>query len=297
MAVRASLKGDPVSYRELASLATTVRLGRAPRAASFGFSAAPRPVYSAAVFEAVLHPNRDTAGRWSRSALVAFGIHAGLLLAAIGIGAGSAKVVKKAVDVTFVHAAPAAAAAAPPPPLHTKVHKVLHKLAQLPKDIIVPPKQAPEKPPEKEEDDDDGVEGGVEGGLKGGIVGGILDGGVVGGILGGVVGGVVGGVKGGVLGGTLDFDSRMVRPKKISGPDPQYTQQALEHDVQGLMSIKCIIKTDGTVHGCKILKGLPYMGDSVTGALEKRVYTPVMLGGRPIEVYYTFNLRLQMPQE
>jgi len=111
-----------------------------------------------------------------------------------------------------------------------------------------------------------------------------------------VVGGVVGGVKGGVLGGTLDFDARMVRPKKISGPDPAYTQQALEHDVQGLMSIKCMIHVDGTVHNCKILKGLPYMGDSVTSALEKRVYTPVMLGGRPIEVYYTFNLRLQMPQ-
>lgn len=252
---------------------------------------------SGAVFEAVLQPNHGTAGRWSRSALVAVAVHAGLLLIAIRVAAGTAKIAKKPVEITFVKAmAAAAAAAAPPPPARAKIHKTIHKLAKIPKDIIVPPKEIPkEKPPEKEKEDE-GVEGGVVGGIKGGIVGGIVDGGVLGGVLGGVVGGVVGGVKGGVLGGRLDFDARMVRPKKISGPDPEYTEQALDHGVQGLISVKCVLGVDGSVSHCKILKGLPYLGESVTGALERRRYTPVMLGGQPIEVYYTFNIRMQLPQ-
>ena len=113
-------------------------------------------------------------------------------------------------------------------------------------DVIVQPKEIPqEKPPEvepdpnaaeEEEASEEEVEGGVEGGVPGGVIG-------------GVVGGVVGGVLGGQVGGTgtdvLPFGAGMTRPEKMSGPAPQYTREALEARVQGLMIVKCVITTEG----------------------------------------------------
>jgi len=89
----------------------------------------------------------------------------------------------------------------------------------------------------------------------------------------------------------------MTPPRRISGPDPEYTLQALQNDVQGSMVVKCIVTLEGTVHGCRILQGLPFMGRAVIEALERRRYLPARLSdGRPVEVDYTFRIRLQLPQ-
>lgn len=243
------------------------------------------------MFDAVLHPQRTSAKRWSASALTAILIHVVLIAIALGVAHEHKK--KSKVEVTFVKAKPIATNAPPPPPPPPppKRHKTVeHKV--IPKNVIIPPKEIPkEKPPEKppeppEEEDsseDDGVEGGVEGGVKGGVVG-----------------GVVGEVVGGVLGGTgkrMDFDDKtMVRPVPIFAPIPEYTPQAIEHEIEGLISVRCVLGTDGLVRECKVLKSLPFMDRVVVETLEKRKYKPVMVQGQPVEVNYTFNLRLTLPE-
>jgi len=99
-------------------------------------------------------------------------------------------------------------------------------------------------------------------------------------------------------GPTPEYEAgRMTPPRRISGPDPEYTLQALQNDVQGSMVVKCIVTLEGTVHGCRILQGLPFMGRAVIEALERRRYLPARLSdGRPVEVDYTFRIRLQLPQ-
>jgi protein TonB len=154
------------------------------------------------------------------------------------------------------------------------------------RNLVVQPKEIPkeeEKPPEVVDvpaDDDDGVEGGVEGGVVGGIVG-------------GTIGGVVGGT--GIAPPRVDLDDTEVRLVKLSGPDPAYTSQALEREVEGTMVVKCLVTIDGRVRECRVLKSLPFMDRAVIDALEHRVYQPYAPQGRPVEVNYTFRIRLQLP--
>lgn len=89
-------------------------------------------------------------------------------------------------------------------------------------------------------------------------------------------------------------EGRMVRPVKISGPDPQYTANALDRRVEGLVVADCILTVEGRVHDCRIVRSRPFMDAAVIQALEGRRYTPAMLDGSPIEVIYTFRIDLRM---
>ena len=119
-----------------------------------------------------------------------------------------------------------------------------------------------------------------------------------------VVGGVVGGVQGGVVGQPLpppgnvrmEFNETMTPPAMLSGPAIEYTQRALEREVQGLMVVKCVVTIEGVVRECRVIQNLPFMDRVVIEALERRRYKPALLQGRPIEVDYTFKIRLNLPQ-
>ncbi len=96
--------------------------------------------------------------------------------------------------------------------------------------------------------------------------------------------------------GPVEFNDRMTPPRKISGPDPQYTDKALDHEVEGLMEARCIITVEGTVTGCRVVKGVMFMDRAVISALQLRRYTPALLQGKPVEVYYTFSTTLKLPR-
>lgn len=95
--------------------------------------------------------------------------------------------------------------------------------------------------------------------------------------------------------GVVAFEPRMTRPEKLSGPQPYYTQQALEQNIQGQMLARCILTREGTVRSCRILKPLPVMDEEVLLSLCSSRYTPALDGGQPIDVEYTFNVRLAPP--
>jgi protein TonB len=84
----------------------------------------------------------------------------------------------------------------------------------------------------------------------------------------------------------------MTRPVFVSGPEPTYTQRALEQEVEGLMVVKCVLTVEGTVRDCQVLKGLPHM-DS---ALEHTRYKPATQNGKPVEINYVFKVNLKVPR-
>ena len=63
-----------------------------------------------------------------------------------------------------------------------------------------------------------------------------------------------------------------------------------------LMIVKCVVSTQGVVRNCRVMKSLPFMDRAVIEALEKRRYTPALLRGQPIEVDYTFKIKLTLPR-
>ncbi|HZH04777.1 MAG TPA: energy transducer TonB, partial [Myxococcaceae bacterium] len=183
----------------------------------------------------------------------------------------------------------------PPPPAGggaiQGLKKEVVRKTPVKKALVVPVKAVPvEKTPELEPtpEPEPTLETKGEGGVPGGVAGGV-PGGVVGGTSGGVVGGVVGGT------GTMPFGEGMARPTQLSGRDPQYTREALEARIQGLMIVKCTITLEGTLRDCRVIKPLPHMERAVLDALASRRYTPVTFQGRPVAVDYVFNIRLVLP--
>ncbi len=93
----------------------------------------------------------------------------------------------------------------------------------------------------------------------------------------------------------IEFNDTMTMPSMVSGPDPEYTPDAVERGIEGSMQVRCVITADGQVRSCKVLKGLPFMNGAIVGALERRKYQPALAQGKPVDVYYTFNIRLKLP--
>ncbi|GAC1347708.1 MAG: hypothetical protein NVSMB23_27410 [Myxococcales bacterium] len=240
------------------------------------------------MFDSVVRQDRLPRTRFGVGFLFAVMAHAGVVAWAYWRSTHKVHAEQAAVEVAFVK--PPAAPPPPPPPPPAAHRKVTQKVKPHPRPvvqqaIIQPVQVAEQKPPEPSSDlpdEDEGEEGGVEGG-------------VVGGVKGGVVGGVLGGT-GQPGGGRLEFNDTMTPPTKVSGPNPEYTRQALDHEVEGLMMIRCVVTVEGVVKDCRVTRGLPFMDRAVVEALERRRYKPALLMGRPVEVDYTFKIRLALPR-
>jgi protein TonB len=235
------------------------------------------------MFDSVLHRDQLPKRRFGRGFIIAVAVHAGVLGFAAWASARAALVNKDEVTVKFV--APPPPPPAPPPPApaenRPKPKPQTNKPVTVVQQAIVAPTVIPdEKPPEKDTADMTSSEGMV--------------GGEVGGVAGGIQGGVVDAVD--VAAKPVEFDSRTMKdPGFISGPNPQYSEKALEKEVQGVTVVKCVVTVDGRVHDCRVLKSLPFMDRAVITALEKRRYSPATQGGKPIEVDYTFKITLRLP--
>jgi protein TonB len=121
-------------------------------------------------------------------------------------------------------------------------------------------------------------------------------GGEEGGVVGGVAGVVGGGPPAEKPAGPVKFNNAMTPPVMVAGSPLEYTQQALEREVEGVMVVECLVAVDGTVHSCRVLKSLPFMDRTVVENLEHRRYKPATLGGKPLDVRYTFTIRLELPR-
>lgn len=90
----------------------------------------------------------------------------------------------------------------------------------------------------------------------------------------------------------MPFMDGMTRPTLISKVDPQYTREARNADVQGLILTKCVITTTGSLQKCRIVKGIPLMDQAVLSALAQWKYSPVLYQGKPAAVEYLIPVRI-----
>lgn len=86
--------------------------------------------------------------------------------------------------------------------------------------------------------------------------------------------------------------SAMTRPQRVSGREPQLTEQARAERVRGTALVRCVVLRDGRVTGCKLLNGLPYMEEELLEAVSTWRVTPITTQGRPVDVEYTFVVRI-----
>jgi TonB family protein len=81
----------------------------------------------------------------------------------------------------------------------------------------------------------------------------------------------------------------------LGRPEPQYTDEAREHQVEGTVVLHAIFAVDGTVQHILVLRSLPYgLTERAIKAARQIKFVPATKDGRPvsqfIQIEYNFNL-------
>jgi protein TonB len=93
------------------------------------------------------------------------------------------------------------------------------------------------------------------------------------------------------------FGVGMTRPVVPAGAFADvYSREAREAQVEGMMIVKCRVQADGAVRDCRVLKGLPHLGDAVLARLATVRATPSYVEGRAVPVDYVFNFSFKLPR-
>jgi len=238
------------------------------------------------MFDAVLKRSSAPGSRIGTGATASVLLHAALLASVLWISTRP-PFTKSAKDlaIKFVLPKPPALPAAALSKRTVEIGE--RKTIRRPDTIVQPRELSKEKPPEAEPAPDVGPEEEVEG----------IPVGSTGGDLGGQVDGVPFGLPGGqALARRIEIDESKIKLQKIAGATPQYTEKALENAIEGTMVVKCAVTAEGAVNSCRVLKSLPFMDRAAIDALEKWRFKPYMVGGTPVDVDYTFRLKLTLGQ-
>ncbi len=95
--------------------------------------------------------------------------------------------------------------------------------------------------------------------------------------------------------GPVRVGGDVAAPKKISAPQPQYTEIARKARITGVVIVEAIIDKQGNVTNVKILKGLPMgLDQAAADAIKKWKFEPATLNGKPVAVIYNLTVNFQL---
>ncbi|WP_128915605.1 energy transducer TonB [Granulicella sibirica] len=76
--------------------------------------------------------------------------------------------------------------------------------------------------------------------------------------------------------------------------DPQFPKEAKRRKINGLVVLRVIIGTDGTVKKLRVISGPELLQTSFSKAVKQWVYKPYLINGVPVEVETTIALEYAM---
>jgi TonB family protein len=77
---------------------------------------------------------------------------------------------------------------------------------------------------------------------------------------------------------------------------PIYPMLARQAKVEGKVSLRCIIGTDGSVEKIEVKKGPPLLVAAATKAVSQWKYKPLVLNGKAVEVETVVDVIFQLPK-
>jgi len=88
----------------------------------------------------------------------------------------------------------------------------------------------------------------------------------------------------------------VTEPIPIVQPLPPYTEEARKAKIEGIVSLRAIIRKDGTVDSIKVVKGLSYgLDDSAIQTISSKWrFKPGKLKGDPVDVIANIEVRFRM---
>jgi protein TonB len=88
----------------------------------------------------------------------------------------------------------------------------------------------------------------------------------------------------------------VVSPKLVKRIDPQYTQSALSHKIEGRVGLSFFVTPAGNVRKIRVIRRLDTgLDQEAIKALSHWHYSPALVNGRPIEVRITEEIEFHLP--
>ena len=84
----------------------------------------------------------------------------------------------------------------------------------------------------------------------------------------------------------------MPRPKLVQSQPPVLTDEAKSAGAQGVLALKCVIKKDGALEDCCILKGINTLNIPVFEAVRNWRYEPYVFGGETVNLDYVIMVKI-----
>jgi len=82
--------------------------------------------------------------------------------------------------------------------------------------------------------------------------------------------------------------------KLVHRVDPQYPPAALRHRIQGTVRLSAVVGKDGHTEIVRLISGHPLLVSAARNAARQWVYTPTLLGGKPIQVITFVDIQFQL---
>lgn len=95
--------------------------------------------------------------------------------------------------------------------------------------------------------------------------------------------------------GPSPVGGKPTRPVQIEGEPVVYTPEAIAAKIEGRMTVKCTVTTQGRLENCRVLKSVPLMEEAVLAALATRRYRPATQQGLPVAIDYVISINLVPP--
>jgi TonB family protein len=101
--------------------------------------------------------------------------------------------------------------------------------------------------------------------------------------------------SGDAVSGAMQIAGNVAPPVKIHEVRPNYTEEARQARIQGVVILQAVIDTEGKAVNIKILKGLPMgLNETAIAAVEQWLYKPATLEGEPVPVYYNITISFHL---
>ena len=78
---------------------------------------------------------------------------------------------------------------------------------------------------------------------------------------------------------------------------PKYPKEAKESGLEGKVSLRCLVKSDGTVDRVEIISGEEPFVEAAKVAVRKWKYQPLVLNGVPVEFDTTVQVIFELPKK
>jgi protein TonB len=88
--------------------------------------------------------------------------------------------------------------------------------------------------------------------------------------------------------------SRVEPSYVIHSVQPVYPPEARKQQVEGIVELRVVVASDGTVRSVKLVSGSSLLASAAIDAARQFRYSPALLNGQPIETIQTIGMSFQL---